>query len=239
MARDRNAKRILASQFNPRLPPTQALSEGFCRILLADVAMLQLLGRRDVERPRCPREASCALVRLLATCDKPIELEIGCGMGKFIAARAKNHPEHHFLGVEYEEVRTAHTDVAIRTAGVRNANVVCGQAMRLLEFCMPDASLAAVHLYFPDPWPKKRHLKNRIFNAVFANQVHRALRPGGALHVATDHDGYFAQMCEVMAGDARFASIEPLRRAEDEMTEFELKFRAKDQSVNAASWMKQ
>lgn len=238
MARDRNAKRILASQFNPKLPPTQELKDGFCRILIADIDMLRLLGRRDVERPRCPKCPDCALVRLFATCDKPMELEIGCGMGKFIAARAANHPEHHFLGVEYEEVRTAHTDVAIRTKGVTNANVVCGQAMRLLEFCIPDEALVAVHLYFPDPWPKKRHLKNRIFNADFAEQVHRALRTGGTLNVATDHDDYFAQMLDVMAADTRFEPIEPLQRAEDEITEFEMKFRAKNHPVNAASWKK-
>ncbi|MDD4062021.1 MAG: hypothetical protein PHW08_15145, partial [Kiritimatiellae bacterium] len=84
MARDRNAKRILASQFNPRLPPTCELTEGFCRIFIADIDMLRLLGKHDAERPRCPKSPACALVRMLATCGKPLELEIGCGMGKFI-----------------------------------------------------------------------------------------------------------------------------------------------------------
>ncbi|MGI5869098.1 MAG: tRNA (guanosine(46)-N7)-methyltransferase TrmB [Kiritimatiellia bacterium] len=238
MARDRNAKRIRASQHDPTLPPTRELKGGFCRIFDADVPMLQRLGDRDAPRPACPRNPDCALVRLLASCDKPLELEIGCGMGKFIAARAKNHPESHFLGIECEKVRIARTDVALRAAGIANAHVVCGQAMRLLEFCLPDASLAALHLYFPDPWPKKRHRKHRLFNAAFARQAHRVLRPGGTLNVATDHDDYFAQMREAMAADGRFESIEPLERAEDETTEFEMKFRAKNHPVNAASWKK-
>lgn len=238
MARDRNAKRILASQLNPNLSPTQELTDGFCRILLADVPMLKQLGQDLESRPRCSQAAECALQQLFQTCQKPLELEIGCGMGKFIAARAKNHPEHHFLGVEYEEVRTAHTDVAIRSNGLTNANVVCGQADRFVEFCIPDGKLVAVHLYFPDPWPKKRHHKNRLFQADFVRHVYRALAPQGTLNVATDHADYFEQMQTVMAENPLFESIPPLERAPDERTEFELKFRAKNQPIYAASWKK-
>jgi len=238
MARDRHALQILEAQKNPALPPTCELKGGFCRILEADVEMHKLLGRRDGPLPTCPETADCAVLSFLSGCTKPIELEIGSGMGRFLVARAKNHPDTHFLGIELERVRIAKTDVDARTAGIDNINLICMEAMKLLEFCLPAASITAVYLFFPDPWPKARQEKKRIFKSDFINRLHRVLKRKGLLHVATDFAPYFAQMTEVMAADKRFTETEPLKRTEDELTDFELKFLSANKPTSVASWYK-
>lgn len=238
MARDRHALQILEAQKNPALPPTCELKDGFCRILNSDVEMHKLLGRRDGPLPTCPETAACAILSLLSVCTKPVELEIGSGMGRFLLARAKNHPDTHFIGIELERVRIAKTDVDARAAGVTNISLIRAEAMQLLEFCLPDASISAVYLFFPDPWPKARQEKKRIFKSAFINQLHRVLKRKALLHVATDFAPYFAQMNEVMAADARFSETEPLQRTEDELTDFELKFLSVNKPTSVASWYK-
>ena len=237
MARDRHATQILAAQKNDELPPTRQIQDGFCRLIVPDVETMKELGRGVEPRPKCP-DLACGIKAFFATCTKPVELEIGCGMGRFIVARATNHPDTHFLGLELEEVRIAKTDVAARMLGLTNLNLIWAEAMGLLEFCLPDASIRAVYLFFPDPWPKWRHRKKRIFNPLFINQIHRILQPSGVLHVATDDGPYFAQMREVMAGETRFTETEPLKRTPDELTDFELKFLSKNKPTNLASWRK-
>lgn len=237
MARDRHATQILASQKNDELPPTRQIQDGFCRLVLPDVETMKQLGRGVEPRPKCPGQA-CGIKAFLATCTKPVELEIGSGMGRFLVARATNHPDTHFLGLELEEVRIAKTDVAARMLGLTNLNLIWAEAMVFLEFCLPDASIRAVYLFFPDPWLKWRHRKKRIFNPPFIDQIHRVLQPGGVLHAATDDAPYFTQMREVMAGETRFTETEPLKRTEDELTDFELKFLSKNTPTNLASWRK-
>ncbi len=200
--------------------------------------MRKILGRAQLgERPQC-LGAKCALQVLVASCKKPMELEIGSGHGRFLLARASNNLDTHFIGIEQEVVRIARMDVAARVEGITNLSLVRADAMAVLEFCLPENAMYAVYLFFPDPWPKFRHRKNRIFQQPFIDQVHRVLKVGGSLHVATDHDEYFGCMKEVMLGETRFVETEPLVRTEDELTDFELKFLAKNKRANAASWRK-
>jgi len=237
MARDRNAARFLKAQKNPALPPTLQIDNKSCLILNPDIEMLKTLGRDEAPMLQCHGEG-CEILRLFKSCRKPLEMEIGFGMGRFLTARAKNNPQTHFLGIELEQARVARTDVALRNSNLDNVTLVRAQANSMLRFCIPDSSLNAVYLFFPDPWPKPRHHKNRIFQPLFIDMIHRILVPNGVLHVATDDDSYCAQMREVMENETRFVEVEPLTRADDELTDFELKFAAKKKATHALSWKK-
>ncbi len=238
MVRERKSGRRLAAQRDPTLPPTRQLEAGLCRLARPDVAMLQMLGQAGPDDcPRCPR-APCAIREWLSSCEKPVEVEIGSGHGRFLLARAKAHPEAHFVGIEQEPVRVARVDVAARRAGLKNVSLIGADAMRVLASCFPPARVRAVYLFFPDPWPKARHQKHRIFQRPFLDVVCRLLVPGGCLHVATDHPGYFAWMADIMAGESRFLPAEPLVREPEELTDFELKFMVQNKRTLTASWRK-
>ena len=125
-----------------------------------------------------------------------------------------------------------------RRAGQTNLAYLVAEARYALEFCVPPESVGAVFLLFPDPWPKDRHARNRLFRAPVVSLLHRVLRRGGVLHAATDDEVYFARMLEVMRGDARFEPAPPYERGEDERTDFEIKFLGQGRTVRAASWRK-
>lgn len=127
----------------------------------------------------------------------PVEIEVGCGKGLFLITAAQSRPGHHFFGVEV--VRALQLYIATRAAKRSLANVrVAGTDARwLFRELVPTASVAAVHVYFPDPWWKARHKKRRVFTAEFAADCERVLRPGGELRIATDVEEYFAVMTEL------------------------------------------
>lgn len=238
MVRERNSAQRLAAQRDPTLPPTLQLERGLCRIVKPDATMRKTLGyARNGERPTCSG-AGCSLYDLIASCTKPLELEIGSGLGRFILERTRSNPGVHFIGLEQEQVRVARIDVAARLAGISNLSLVCAEAMAVLEFCFPACSIGAVYLFFPDPWPKARHEKNRIFQKAFIDQIYRVLTVGGCLHVATDDAPYFTNMKALMLDEKRFEETKALARTEEELTDFELKFLAKDKQTKAASWRK-
>ena len=156
MVRERRSWRRLAAQRDPNLPPTLQLEHGLCRLVTQDGETLRELGQTGTgERPVCPKGA-CAILERFATCELPIEVEIGSGLGRFLLARATSHPETHFIGIEQESVRVARIDVAARKAGLANLSLISAEAMAVLEFCFPPSAVQAVYLFFPDPWPKPR-----------------------------------------------------------------------------------
>jgi len=131
----------------------------------------------------------------------PLVFEIGSGMGETTAAIAQSHPEADFIAVEVHGPGVGSLLNRIETAKLSNLKVVRHDALEVLEAMIPDASLAAVHLFFPDPWPKKRHHKRRLVQREFAALVARKLVPGGALHAATDWPEYADHMSEVLSGE--------------------------------------
>jgi tRNA (guanine-N7-)-methyltransferase len=128
----------------------------------------------------------------------PLEVEIGSGKGLFLSTAAAAHPEHNFLGIEV--ARKYAESAAARLARVQatNAVIVAGDGLRLFHECLPSDSVAAVHVYFPDPWWKKRHRKRRVMNPAFIADIERVLVPGGALHFWTDVQEYFETTLELM-----------------------------------------
>lgn len=132
--------------------------------------------------------------------DHPVELEIGIGKGTFITEQAKARPEVNFFGIEYARWFWRYASDRLRRHDCLNARTVRAEAMFFLTEFVPDASVSVLHIYFPDPWPKKRHHKRRLIQEKFMPLVERILIPGGRLQVVTDHQDYFEQMEPVIRG---------------------------------------
>ncbi len=120
----------------------------------------------------------------------PRVLEVGFGNGDSLLAMAAANPGVDYLGVEVHEPGVGHCLLGIEGAGLDNLRVISHDAIDVLREQLPEASLARVNLYFPDPWPKKRHHKRRIVTPGFLELVASRLVPGGALHIATDWEHY-------------------------------------------------
>ena len=129
----------------------------------------------------------------------PLVLEIGSGMGETTAAIAAAHREADFLAVEVHAPGVGSLLNRLAAAQLDNVRVIRHDAVEVLQYMIPDAALAALHLFFPDPWPKKRHHKRRLVQPPFAALVARKLASGGILHAATDWPDYAEQMQEVLA----------------------------------------
>jgi tRNA (guanine-N7-)-methyltransferase len=138
---------------------------------------------------------------------QPLVLEIGSGMGETTAEIAKAHPELDFVAVEVHGPGVGSLLNRIDKHGLKNLRVVRHDAVEVLEHMVADGSLAAIHLFFPDPWPKKRHHKRRLVQPPFVAEIARVLKPGGLLHVATDWADYARHTGEVLAAAAEFEPI--------------------------------
>jgi tRNA (guanine-N7-)-methyltransferase len=135
----------------------------------------------------------------------PVVLEIGSGMGETTAAIAYAHPENDYLAVEVHGPGVGSLLKKIDELALANLRIVRHDAVEVLRRMIPDASLAGIHLFFPDPWPKKRHHKRRLVQAPFAELAARKIAPGGYFHAATDWPEYAQQIDEVFSSDALFA----------------------------------
>jgi tRNA (guanine-N7-)-methyltransferase len=131
----------------------------------------------------------------------PLVMEIGSGMGETTIAIAKAHPEADFVAVEVHGPGVGSLLNAIEREKLDNVRVIRHDAVEVLEQMVGDASLAAIHLFFPDPWPKKRHHKRRLVQAALAALMARKLAPGGRLHAATDWPDYAEQMHAVLSAE--------------------------------------
>ncbi|HYG55781.1 MAG TPA: tRNA (guanosine(46)-N7)-methyltransferase TrmB [Burkholderiales bacterium] len=135
-------------------------------------------------------------------------LEIGSGMGETTAEIAKAHPELDFLAVEVHGPGIGSLLNRIEKEKLDNLRVIRHDALEVLERMVADASLAAIHLFFPDPWPKKRHHKRRLVQPAFAALAARKLAAGGVLHAATDWPEYAAHMQDVFSKEDVFEAVD-------------------------------
>ena len=143
----------------------------------------------------------------------PRVLEIGFGNGETLVRQAAQHPEQDFIGVEVHEPGIGHCLIALRDAGIGNLRLIAHDAIEVLQAQIPSASLQRINLYFPDPWPKKRHHKRRILQPDFINLCGDRLVPGGSLHIATDWANYAEHIDAAMAASPEFVCAE--RREHD------------------------
>lgn len=140
--------------------------------------------------------------------DRPVEIEIGIGKGRFLIDAAQRLPQVNFVGIEWagKYLRIAHERSLKRE--LWNIRLIRADAREFVEFFVPTASLQAIHVYFPDPWPKKRHHKRRLINRGFVREVERTLRPGGSLWLATDYAEYYEAMLEALDGTSCLEPVE-------------------------------
>lgn len=138
--------------------------------------------------------------------DRPVHLEIGFGNGETLAELAARHPGRGFLGIEVHRPGVGHLLLALEKRGLTNVRVLRHDAVEVLAQGLPPASLEAVYLFFPDPWPKTRHHKRRILNPELVALLTRVIRPGGLFHAATDWEDYARQMMTVLSEAAGFVN---------------------------------
>ena len=139
---------------------------------------------------------------------RPLVLEIGSGMGDTTAEIAAAHPEVDFVAVEVHGPGVGSLLKQIHAKELKNLRVIRHDAVEVLEQMVADGSLAAIHLFFPDPWPKKRHHKRRMVQPEFAALAARKLKGGGVLHAATDWPDYADQIAAVFAAHELFEEAE-------------------------------
>lgn len=133
--------------------------------------------------------------------DAPLVLEIGSGMGETTLEMAAADPATDFLAIEVHGPGVGSLLRGIDAAGLSNLRVIRHDAIEVLEQMIADASLAGMHIFFPDPWPKKRHHKRRLIQPAFAALAARKLAPGGVLHAATDWPDYAEQILAVLSAE--------------------------------------
>lgn len=165
--------------------------------------------------------------------DCPLEVELGSGKGRFLLEWAAAHPEVGVLAVERARKYAELTAAKAARHGVDNARVAVTTAEDLLFRCLAPASVAAFHVYFPDPWPKKRHHKRRFFRADNLARLVELLVPGGLLRVKTDHADYAAVIGQLLSGWPGLAPV-PLDEAFEGVpaTSFEIKYAREERPIH-------
>jgi len=139
----------------------------------------------------------------------PCVVEIGFGMGKSLVEQAETHPETNFIGIEVHAPGVGKLLDEADKRGLTNLRVYREDALAVLADCLPEASIDTLQLFFPDPWPKKKHHKRRIVQLPFVELVRSRLEPGGKLHMATDWQAYAEFMAEVMAEAPGYTNTAP------------------------------
>lgn len=137
----------------------------------------------------------------------PKVLEIGFGMGDTTARIAAQNPASDYLGIEVHSPGVGSLLKLIADLGLTNVRVIQHDAVEVVEHMIPAASLAGIHLFFPDPWPKKRHHKRRLIQPPFAALLASRLKPGACVHAATDWEDYARQILEVFTAEPQLANI--------------------------------
>lgn len=151
-------------------------------------------------------ELDCPLVPVrLFPREAPLEVEVGTGKGLFMRRAATDMPEHNFLGIEISRNYARFAAAGLAKRQLSNGCVVHGDAIRMFRDYCASASLAAVHVYFPDPWWKKRHHKRRVINAAFVADIERTLQSDGRLHFWTDVEDYYHLALAVIAEHTNLA----------------------------------
>jgi len=167
----------------------------------------------------------------------PLEVDLGCGAGRFLLARAAANPGTRYIGIDRMAARIRKLDARILRLGLRNVRILRAEAVHALEIHLPRRRVQTLYTHFPDPWPKRCHHRRRLFaQPHFTDLLATLLAPGGTLQIATDHADYFAHIQRVLEPDARFAPVPPMPRLPCEHTDFELIFRRQNLPVFEAAY---
>jgi tRNA (guanine-N7-)-methyltransferase len=166
----------------------------------------------------------------------PLQIEVGSGKGLFLQTAAESKPDDNFLGIEIARKYAKYCAARLARRALTNAKMISGDGGRFFHEWLPDATAAAVHVYFPDPWWKKRHKKRRVLNETFVREIERVLMASGELHFWSDVEEYFLTTLELIAAATSLQGpIDvPEREAEHDLdfrTHFERRFRLGSQPV--------
>lgn len=167
---------------------------------------------------------------------QPLEVELGAGDGSFLAKWASSHPERNFIGVERLLGRLRKIEKKGLRAGLTNLRLMRIEASYFLEFLLPEKSLVALHVYFADPWPKRKHRKNRLVNERFTELAGRVLIQNGIVYLRTDDADYFAQMTRVFDANPLFETTEIPAALSSVVTDFERNFHLRGVPTLAAAY---
>ena len=153
-----------------------------------------------------------------------LEVELGCGDASFLVEYARQHPERNFIGVERLLGRLQKLDKKGRRIGLENTRGVRIESAYFLQYLLPPNTATALHVYFPDPWPKKKHRRHRLINESFPALSRTVLVPGGTVFLRTDDADYFQQMTEVFDSVNIFEKTETPAALAEITTDFERDF---------------
>ena len=167
---------------------------------------------------------------------QPLEIELGSGDGTFLAQYAARHRERNFIGVERLLGRLKKLDRKGRRADLANLAGIRIESAYFLEYLVPAGSVAALHIYFPDPWPKRKHRHLRLINQRFPLLAQRVLQPGGRVYLRTDDADYFAQMLAVFAASPAFQPRGTPGELAALLTDFESEFLARGIATRRAAF---
>ena len=167
---------------------------------------------------------------------QPFELEIGCGDGGFLFERAQALPEKNFLGIERLLGRVRKLSKKGLREGLTNLRLLRIEARYVLEYLLPEHAFEALHIYFPDPWPKDRHRRHRLINETFPPLARRILRQKGVIYLRTDDPVYFGQMQETFQDLKDFAMENTPGEISSITTEFERQWLDQSRHIHRAAY---
>lgn len=170
--------------------------------------------------------------------DQPVEVEVGPGTGTFIMAAARQFPRTNFFGIENSRSRAHRLEQAVQAQAIRNVRILNADAACIVGNIVPTAAVAAYHIYFPDPWWKRRHRRRRLWTPAFAAAVARTLVPGGRLFTATDVDDVFELVERTFAADGSFVRDRSGRSTRSGPTAFERKGVARGATIHEAVFVR-
>jgi len=153
--------------------------------------------------------------------DNPLEVDVGCGKGNFVLQRALANPDSNFLGIDRMLRRVRKVCNKAWRMELDNIRLLRMDASYAVSHMLPPDSVAVYYVFFPDPWPKKRHHENRFFDPLFLSAVKRTLRSGGLINVATDHRPFFEEIEALLEAEQSFVRAETFVPQDHERTEFE------------------
>ena len=167
---------------------------------------------------------------------QPLEVELGSGDGSFLVEYAALHPQRNFIGIERLLGRLRKLDRKGRRAGLTNVRGLRIESSYFLQYLLPAHSAAALHVYFPDPWPKRKHRRHRLINEAFPTLARASLQPGGTIFLRTDDPDYFEQMRRIFESAEHFDPVPTPESLAKVRTDFEREFNARGIATLSAAY---
>ena len=167
---------------------------------------------------------------------QPLEVELGSGDGTFLVEWARRNPDRNFIGVERLLGRLRKVERKGLRAGLSNLRAIRIEAGYFVEYLLPPSSVTVLHVYFPDPWPKRKHHRRRLINEHFSAVAARALAPGGVVYLRTDNNDYFAQMICVFGENPHFQPCDTPATLAELLTDFERDYQAQGIRARCAAF---